>query len=342
MASDRTEKTNLKTSVSLERDAQARFQNQELPGSEAVHVIRKLWPIITSDSSLTLFGFQRFRTAHLLNLRLLESEIRTLNHKLYQAGLNLNEHAIGEERLGVKYEERGVETESPTKVITEDLVLKLRDLLKQYGMAKPMTTLIYRLSSIPIDEALVSFNQLMLMETYSSADNPAQPCLRSDIDFYERYKTRLLRADLPRCNGSRDVLQHYFRKGLRMLWFFMCSGGINNNAQSSVLPNSKVDIESTSDRRSSQNTAQLADFLSRIVVAVLAGMFLVTPLNLLSRQTDNGTQLALVSIFIVIFAFLLSLVSKASHQETMAASAAYAAVLVVFIANSPTLSNSVQ
>lgn len=185
------------------------------------------------------------------------------------------------------------------------------------------------------DDALTSFNQIMLMETFALADNTWQSSLRSDLNPYETYKTRLVRVDLPCPSGSRDLLRHYLRKGLRIFWFFICHGGSNNESQPHTPYASATKIESNNAKRSFQNTARLADFLTRFIIAVLSGGLLVVPLIFLSKQTSSEAQLVLVSIFIVTFSLLVSLLSKASNQETMAASAAYAAVLVVFIANTP-------
>ena len=37
-------------------------------------LFQKLWPDVTSDNRLSLFGFRRYRTTHLFNLRLLEAD----------------------------------------------------------------------------------------------------------------------------------------------------------------------------------------------------------------------------------------------------------------------------
>jgi len=61
----------------------------------------------------------------------------------------------------------------------------------------------------------------------------------------------------------------------------------------------------------------------------------VVPIAILSIQSSHEAQLITAWMSIVIFALLVSLVSKATNEETKAASAAYAAVLVVFLSNSP-------
>jgi hypothetical protein len=86
--------------------------------------------------------------------------------------------------------------------------------------------------------------------------------------------------------------------------------------------------------RSYQNTARVAEAATRFLAAALAGTFLVVPLIILSFQTSKGSHLVTVSVCIVVFSLLISLSSKASNYETMAASAAYAAVLAVFVSGS--------
>ncbi|KAL3965724.1 hypothetical protein ACCO45_000032 [Purpureocillium lilacinum] len=51
---------------------------------------RSHWQASTADSNLTLHGFRRFKTTHLLNLRYLEAEIAELDHLLYQVSLSLD------------------------------------------------------------------------------------------------------------------------------------------------------------------------------------------------------------------------------------------------------------
>ena len=52
------------------------------------------------------------------------------------------------------------------------------------------------------------------METFVLADNGWQSNLRSDLNAYELYKTRLARVDLAHRSGSRNILHHGLRKGL--------------------------------------------------------------------------------------------------------------------------------
>jgi len=96
----------------------------------------KVWREITSDNHLTLFGFRRYRTTHLLNLRFLEAEIDKIDHDLYQAGLQLNQplsrdHTI--DRLGLKQAKKDSKPTKVEEMVNEALVMRLRRLIKEYG-----------------------------------------------------------------------------------------------------------------------------------------------------------------------------------------------------------------
>ena len=93
---------------------------------------RSHWHRSTSDNNLTLHGFRRFKTTHLLNLRFLESEIAELDHVIYQAGLGLVENLSAKDRLGLNHARRD-KGHPGLEAIDRKFVLKLRDLLQQYG-----------------------------------------------------------------------------------------------------------------------------------------------------------------------------------------------------------------
>ena len=95
--------------------------------------LRKVWSQATDDNEFMLFGFRRFRTAHLLNLRFLEEEIEKLDHQIFQAGMRLGYTPSATDRLGLRHVKRDVSAQGADKTINQELVLKLRDLLKKYG-----------------------------------------------------------------------------------------------------------------------------------------------------------------------------------------------------------------
>jgi hypothetical protein len=170
------------------------------------------------------------------------------------------------------------------------------------------------------------------METFSLADNISQSSSRHDFHAYEKLKTRMLRVDLPLRHTSRDPVQHFLRKGLRRVWYALNRGKLraDDEEQGSTGPLSRI---MTSWDRTHQNTARIAEVVTRFVIAGIAGAALIVPLVVLSYQNSQAGRLMIVIVFVSIFCFLLSLLSKATNYETMAASAAYAAVLTVFVSN---------
>lgn len=105
------------------------------------------WQSSTADNNTTLHGFRRFKTTHLLNLRFLESEIAELDHTIYQAGLSLKKKLSPKDRLGLKHAKRDEKPAEMSKTIDRELILKLRDLLRQYGPYQYCVTLAHLTAS---------------------------------------------------------------------------------------------------------------------------------------------------------------------------------------------------
>lgn len=297
-------------------------------------LFRKLWLKVTDDNSLTLHGFRRFKTTHLVNLRFLEEEIHKVDHEIYQAGLKFGFEATSVDKLGLRHATRDASALGAEEVISSTLIVKLRALIRQYGRVSlegPNGDCLHLRLTLSIDEALIAFNNIMLMETYVLADSRQDTSLWTGLNAHEAFKTRHVRVDQAHRSGSRDVLRHCLRKCLRAFWFHLRYGGNRASNPRAFVSASKLE---SNLKKSSQNTAALAEVITRFLVALLAGAFLVVPLIVLSHQSSSKTQLVTISICIVIFSFLVSLLSRASNEQTMAASAGYAAVLVVFLSNS--------
>lgn len=112
-------------------DEQALPSNLE-EDSEANELFSKLWRNTTDDNTLSLYGFRRYRTTHLLNLRLLEHEIDKLDHQIFQAGLRLGPLPATGQRLGLEYGKQDP-TLGTEVAVSQKMMLQLRELVKQYG-----------------------------------------------------------------------------------------------------------------------------------------------------------------------------------------------------------------
>ncbi|CZR52869.1 uncharacterized protein PAC_02746 [Phialocephala subalpina] len=287
-------------------------ESLNLGESESSKLFEKVWALSTEDNNLALHGFRRFKTTHLLNLRLLEEEIDRIDHQIYQAGLNLGLDPSPADRLELKHCQKEEHALRPEEVLDEKLILKLRDLLRQY------------------DDGIAAFNRIMAMETCSLIDDQPRFTRRTDLSLHEIYNTRLVRVDLaPRT--LQDPLQRCLNKCLR--WFRFRRLSKNPDNERGVSP---TYCDRTTHKWSYQNTVAVADIVWRILVALAANIFIVVPLAILSYQSSKGTQLITVSVWVVVFSFLTSIFFRASNQATVAVISAYAAVLSVFISNGST------
>lgn len=98
-------------------------------------------------------------------------------------------------------------------------------------------------------------------------------------------------------------------------------------------------------------SAARLDILLRAAITVCASIALLTPIFILfglqpRRRTDvernTYCQILIIFVFTLGFSALCSIFTKAKRQEVFAATAAYAAVLVVFLGNSGSLVMSSQ
>ena len=171
------------------------------------------------------------------------------------------------------------------------------------------------------------------METFSLADNITQSSYRHDLHVYEKFKTRMLRVDLPLRHSSRDPILHFLRKGFRRLWYALNLSKLRADDEEGGRRITPSDRALATWDRMYRNTSRIAEAAARFAVAMITAAALVVPLIILSYQDSEKGRLLVVILFISVFCFLLSLLSKASNYETMAASAAYAAVLTVLVSN---------
>jgi hypothetical protein len=112
--------------------------NKDKPAYETTSLdvpdlFQTVWQKSTEGNNLSLYGFRRFKTTHLLNLRFLEEEIANLDHKIYQAGLKLNIEPSSDDRLGLRHCRRDQDSPPLMEVVTPELILNLRHLIKEYG-----------------------------------------------------------------------------------------------------------------------------------------------------------------------------------------------------------------
>lgn len=168
----------------------------------------------------------------------------------------------------------------------------------------------------------------MSMETFSLLDDEKQSSQREDLSLYEKFHTRLVRPDL----GTRqrqDLLQRRIQKLLRLFRYWTILRKSKNNH----IEGPSSNFPANNRKWSYQNNVLLAEIFGRVVVAATTVIFLVVPLAILSNDLSRSAQLGTISAFMICFASLVTGLLKASSMEIMVVSAAYAAVLSVFVSN---------
>ena len=84
-----------------------------------------------------------------------------------------------------------------------------------------------------------------------------------------------------------------------------------------------------------QDVSPFVDKLARFIIAFTGGAALVVPILITSLPSiHRAKSLITVSIAVTLFASMMSVGTRASNSETLAATATYAAVLVVFVGTS--------
>lgn len=72
--------------------------------------------------------------------------------------------------------------------------------------------------------------------------------------------------------------------------------------------------------------------LARAMMAIAGGLILLVPVILMTLLTAHHARLIIACCFVINFAALIGIFTKATNQEVLAATAVYTAVLVVFVA----------
>jgi len=108
---------------------------EDVGGTDGVQdMFSKVWPAVTDPNPLVLFGFRRFRTSHLLNLRALEHEILEIDHQVFQADLQLGKPAPRRDRLALDHAEKDTPADATGgHVFDREKLERLRSLLQRYG-----------------------------------------------------------------------------------------------------------------------------------------------------------------------------------------------------------------
>ena len=96
----------------------------------------------------------------------------------------------------------------------------------------------------------------------------------------------------------------------------------------------RIPIKDIKNLGSPQGITSFVDKFARFIVAILGGLSLVVPMLIMRNHPNSNKSLITTSISVLVFAAGTSMGFNATNMETLASTAAYAAVLVVFIGTS--------
>ena len=74
--------------------------------------------------------------------------------------------------------------------------------------------------------------------------------------------------------------------------------------------------------------------MARFVVGFIGGVALVVPMLVMSIHRGQAKSLTTTSVAVVLFTITMAVGLRATNSETLAATAAYTAVLVVYVGTS--------
>jgi VIT1/CCC1 family predicted Fe2+/Mn2+ transporter len=86
-----------------------------------------------------------------------------------------------------------------------------------------------------------------------------------------------------------------------------------------------------SEGKAPREVSVFVDRLTRFLVAMTGGIFLVVPMIIMTLHQSKAKSLITVSVCIVLFALITALGVRVSNVETLMSTATYAAVLMVFL-----------
>ena len=204
-----------------------------------------------------------------------------------------------------------------------------------------------------LEQSLKEYDGLLLREhSISSIPRPSRKNHRAIFDWVYNNKP-VVREEYQYLYDERDfvLLGHqqdqWFRSCQEKIWnlshnrLFKVSACIPTSSNSKhILKKFQKLLSSdlhTSDSHSTYLSNKKAILIVQLFLAFTMTTLLMLPVVLLYvLDSSTGIKIAVTVIFVLMFSTLLLTMGNAKRHEAFAATAAYAAVLVVFLANLPT------
>jgi hypothetical protein len=259
------------------------------------------------------YQFKRFETLCLLNLYHYQHELVKLQEKIDNAKGDLEEEDIQNLRRLLREYSMLIFISKRRQQVNRFLCL---------GEAIKCFKEISQLNRPPIDarEDTVNFLSDILQESYYQSAGDA----RSMVDL------------APGAFGvEADPVRVFLHKRIDMDQQSLRSNH-SMSPQELLLSSRNIQVRVPPGRPAGRPPATrispTVDILARLTVSLIGGAFLLVPMSILTFVKPPKYQLLTVALFVLVFAIAIALGSEATNHQLLAATAAYSAVLVVFIA----------
>jgi len=172
------------------------------------------------------------------------------------------------------------------------------------------------------NKALFDYEQLLKLEQPAFDEmrlvtDPFDDCLHGE-STPERDEVDGVRIVAERSDPLRELLRKYLPNYL-----------IYTERQKTYLKGESEDRKS--NRTLFPGDPYVVDKIARIMFGILGGVVLLVPLVVLTFIENNHYRLLATTLFTFVFVLFMAFFSDASNQELIGATAAYTAVLVVFV-----------
>ncbi|KAH0536827.1 hypothetical protein FGG08_006325 [Glutinoglossum americanum] len=255
----------------------ARGGHQEADPEDEDDPIYTTWEQVKLKNASGHYNFERFESMQLLNLCLLQNDLRNLSREIFTVIGSSSKYPA--ERLHGKTE-------------------RLRSLLKEYN------------------EALIAVHEIMsypkapfknIVGPYDTPSIGRVPLLMTD-----------LRGELEP-DGVRKIVERLIPKSLKDSDFL--SIGPRKELKSGRWINIRHYTWARAEEHEKEGLKRIVDNAARLVVSIFGGASLLAPVIAMIFSGSRNMNLIISSVFILFFALVLSIGSKASNQEILAATA---------------------
>ncbi|KAH8696835.1 hypothetical protein GQ44DRAFT_694624 [Phaeosphaeriaceae sp. PMI808] len=211
---------------------------------------------------------------------------------------------------------------------TDEIILKCRT--REERLASERRDLINK-----IDEKLVEYNNIVQRtRSFASLQKATQRNYNSVRNWVDN-TAPLVQAEASTFYKDRDFVSIVDAK--EGSWF---DGRVETGLSKLEGPITRRLFISKRDRNSTANklvrlySKKRIDIFSRLIITCLAVVLLMAPVIALFCTKESGyIKILIIFLFTMAFSVALSLCTKAKRHEVFAATAAYCAVLVVFLGN---------